>query len=49
MPDSFDVMGDSETKRKRNCVAQIIVSLSALASTVVLLAQELPPLLHGFP
>jgi hypothetical protein len=49
MPDSFDVMGDSETKRKRNCVAQVIVSLSALASTAVLLAQALPQLLNGFP
>jgi hypothetical protein len=49
MPDSFDVMGDRETTRKRACLAQIIVSLSALASTAVLLAQELPQLLEGFP
>jgi hypothetical protein len=49
MPDSFDVMGDSEKKRKRACLAQIIVSLSAMASTAVLLAQALPPLLNCFP
>jgi hypothetical protein len=45
----FSTHSDSETTRKRNCVAQIIVSLSALASTAVLLAQALPPLLNGFP
>jgi hypothetical protein len=49
MPNSFNAMTDGEAALKRNCVAQIIVSLSALASTAVLLAQELPQLLNGFP
>jgi hypothetical protein len=49
MPDSFDGTGDREKARKRACLAQIIVSLSALTSTAVLLAQALPQLLNGFP
>jgi hypothetical protein len=49
MRNSFNAMTGGEAALKRNCVAQIIVSLSALASTAVLLAQELPQLLNGLP
>jgi hypothetical protein len=57
MADLFDVMsnrativtGDRETTRKRSDMAHIIVSLSALASTAVLLAEALPQLLNAFP
>jgi hypothetical protein len=57
MADLFDVMSngamtvirDGETTQKPNDMTQIIVSLSALASTVVLLAEMLPRLLNGFP
>lgn len=40
---------DPEAALKRNFLAQTIVGLSALASTAIVLAQALPPLLHGFP
>ncbi len=47
MPNSFDAMVDPEATLKRNCLVQVIVSLSALASTAVLLVEALPPLLNG--
>ena len=49
MPNSFNAMTGGEAALKRSCVAQIIVNLTALASTAVLLAQELPQLLNGLP
>jgi hypothetical protein len=57
MADLFDVTsdrattltGDRETTQTRNDMTQIIVSLSALASTAVLLADTLPQLLNGLP
>jgi hypothetical protein len=42
-------MSTTEATLKRTCLSQVIVGLSALASTAVLLVQVLPPLMHGFP
>lgn len=49
MPNSYDAMSATEATLKRTCLSQVIVGLSALASTAVLLVQVLPPLMHGFP
>ena len=49
MGSSFHLLADPQATLKRNCVTQMIVSLSALVSTAVLLMQVVPPLLIGFP
>ncbi|MEH2609631.1 hypothetical protein V1293_001920 [Bradyrhizobium sp. AZCC 1693] len=49
MPNSYDAMNANDATLKRTCLSQVIVGLSALASTAVLLMQVLPPLMHGFP
>jgi len=45
MGSSFDA--DPQAALSRICVTQVIVSLSALASTAVLLMQVLPTMLGG--
>lgn len=49
MPNLYDAVNVTEGTLKRTCLSQLIVGLSALASTAVLLVQLLPPLMHGFP
>jgi hypothetical protein len=49
MPNSYDAMNLTEATLKQTCLSQVVVGLSALASTAVLLVQVLPPLMHGFP
>jgi hypothetical protein len=49
MPNSYDAMNPTEATLKETCLSQVVVGLSALASTAVLLVQVLPPLMHGFP
>jgi hypothetical protein len=44
---SFRVFADPQSTLKRNCVTQMMVSLSALASTTVLLMQVVPTMLSG--
>jgi hypothetical protein len=44
---SFRVFADPQATLKRNCVTQVMVSLSALASTIVLLMQVVPTMLSG--
>jgi hypothetical protein len=47
MRGSFRVFTDPQAALKRNCVTQVMVSLSALASTTVLLMQLVPTMLTG--
>ena len=47
MGSSFRVFADPQATLKRNCVTQVMVSLSALASTIVLLMQVVPTMLSG--
>ena len=49
MPNSYDAMNPTEATLRQTCLSQVVVGLSALASTAVLLVQVLPPLMHGFP
>jgi hypothetical protein len=44
---SFRVFADPQATLKRNCVTQVMVSLSALASTTVLLMQVVPTMSSG--
>jgi len=44
---SFEVFSDPQGTLKRTCMSQAIVSLSALASTAVLLMQVVPTMLGG--
>jgi hypothetical protein len=41
MQNAFEFLSDPEATLKRNCVTQVIVGVSALASTAVLLMQAL--------
>jgi hypothetical protein len=43
----FRVFADPPATLRRNCVTQVTVSLSALASTVVLLIRVVPTMLNG--
>jgi hypothetical protein len=45
MGSSFRVFADPQATLKRNCVSKVVVSLSALASTAVLLIQVVPAML----
>jgi hypothetical protein len=47
MRSSFRLIADPQATLKRNCVAQVMISLSALASTAVLLIQVVPAMLNG--
>jgi len=47
MGNSFEIFADPQAALRRICVTQVIVSLSALASTTVLLMQVLPAILNG--
>jgi hypothetical protein len=49
MPNSYDAVNLTEGTLKRTCLSQLIVGVSALASTAILLMQVFPPLMHGFP
>ncbi|HWX31851.1 MAG TPA: hypothetical protein VNZ53_31010 [Steroidobacteraceae bacterium] len=46
MRSSFRLFADPQATLRRNCVTQVMVSLSALASTAVLLIQVVPTLLQ---
>lgn len=48
MPYLDERLIDSEGSLKRTCFSQVIVGLSALASTAILLIQVVPPLMNGF-
>jgi hypothetical protein len=47
MRSSFCLFTDPQAAIARNCLSQLIVSLSALASTAILLTQLLPTMLAG--
>lgn len=47
MRSSFRLFADPQTVLKRNCVAQVVIGLSTLASTAVLLVQVVPAMLNG--
>jgi hypothetical protein len=47
MGSSFEVFADPQGTLKRTCMSQVIVSVSALASTAVLLMQVVPTMLGG--
>jgi hypothetical protein len=47
MRSPFCPFTDPQAAIKRNCLSQLIVSLSALASTAILLAQLVPTMLAG--
>jgi hypothetical protein len=47
MRSPFCLFTDPQAEIKRNCLSQLIVSLSALASTAILLAQLVPTMLAG--
>jgi hypothetical protein len=47
MRGSFRMLADPQAALKRNCATQVMVSLSALASTTVLLMQLVPTMLTG--
>jgi hypothetical protein len=49
MPYLHESIIDREAALKRLCFSQILVGLSALASTAVLLVQLVPPLFSGSP
>ena len=48
MRNSFCLFTDPQAVLKRNCLSQLIVSFSALASTALLLVQLVPTIL-AFP
>jgi hypothetical protein len=47
MRSSFRMFADPQATLKRNCVSQVMVSLSTLASTAALLIQVVPTMLSG--
>ena len=47
MRSSFCLFTDPRAVIKRNCLSQLIVSLSALASTAILLSRLVPTMLAG--
>jgi hypothetical protein len=47
MRSSFRLFADPHAMLKRNCVSQVMISLSALASTAIVLIQVVPTLLSG--
>ena len=47
MSSSFCLFTDPQAVIKRNCLSQLIVSLSALASTAFLLTRLVPTILAG--
>jgi hypothetical protein len=47
MKSSFRLFADPQATLKRTCVTQVMISLSALASTAVLLMQVVPTILNG--
>ena len=47
MRSSFRLSADPQAALKRNCVSQVMISLSTLASTAVLLIQVVPAMLNG--
>ena len=47
MRSSFRIVADPQATLKRNCITQMMVSLSTLASTAVLLMQVVPTMLRG--
>jgi hypothetical protein len=47
MRSSFCLFTDPQAVIKRNCLSQLIVSLSALASTAILLSRLVPTMLAG--
>ena len=47
MGSSFEIFADPQGGLRRICLTQMIVSLSALASTAVLLMQVVPTMLQG--
>jgi hypothetical protein len=44
---SFEIFTDPVATLRRNCMSQVIVGVSALASTAVLLMQVVPTMLNG--
>ncbi|WFU14370.1 hypothetical protein [Bradyrhizobium sp. CB3481] len=48
MAHSFKVFDDEAATLKRICVAQAIVSLSALTSIALLLSKLVPTMMNGF-
>jgi hypothetical protein len=47
MRSPFCLFTDPQAVIERNCLSQLIVSLSALASTAILLTQLVPTMLAG--
>jgi hypothetical protein len=47
MGSSFRISADPKATLKRNCITQVIVSLSALASIAFLLVRVVPTVLNG--
>jgi hypothetical protein len=47
MRSSFCLFTNSQAAVARNCLSQLIVSLSALASTAILLSRLVPTMLAG--
>ena len=47
MRSSFRIFADPLATLRRNCITQMMISLSALASTAVLLIQVVPTMLRG--
>lgn len=47
MKSSFRLLADPQATLRHNCMSQVVVSLSALASTAVLLIQVVPTMLNG--
>jgi hypothetical protein len=45
MRSSFRLFADPQATLKRNCVTQVMISLSTLASTAVVLIQVVPAIL----
>jgi hypothetical protein len=45
MRSSFRLFADPHAMLKRNCVSQVLISLSALASTAIILIQVMPTIL----
>jgi hypothetical protein len=47
MRGAFEVFSDPQGTLKRTCMSRVVVSVSALASTAVLLIQVVPTMLGG--
>jgi hypothetical protein len=43
----FRLLADPPATLRRNCMSQVVISLSALASTAILLIQVAPTILNG--